>query len=1141
MNIIDDERLLREYSATGSEAAFAALVRRYMNVVWSAARRQVSDASVADEITSAVFLVLAQKARSLREDTILTGWLLRTTRLVAANAVRREARRQQREQEIMNTLLLRSESDAAWMHIAPLLDEALVRLGERDRDAVALRFFDERSFHDIGQVLGITEDNAQKRVSRALEKLRGHLERHGVKVPAATLAAALAANCVQGAPASLVVTVAAAGSGVLAGSSSLPALAQATVEALAWARFKVVAGLGLVVLGTLATVLGLTARKAGWSLATSSAAPIAAASAGTIPALARTKASAPSPAAPPTAEQFRFQVLDGSSGSPIPNAALTLVQVTDNAQRRTNQFTTDRNGMAFLPRPQVEVTNWNYRIEVQRDGYVPVLVSWSFAQGDRFAEFPREHATWLERGTEIGGLVLGELNEPVVGAQVVFSVSGTSPFDAKERERRTWMGSYHREVTDLQGHWHCDHVPTNFGVISYELVHPEYQATNYYVTAPENPRTRTPSVTKAALIEQSAVMTVKPGFTVAGQVVDEAGKPLANAKVTQNHFFVKPGSSVFTDAQGHFSFRNARVGTLNLTIAAVGHAPTNHLFQVQPATNEFRYVLPVGRELRGRVLDEDSQPVDQARITTGPSPRNTQTIEWTGHSDATGRFEWLAAPAYQESYLITAPGFMMETNLQLHADGTEQLITLRKRAAEKHQYLRLAGQVTDGDTSQPLERFEVLVARPRVYGGSRSKAKGLPEFDDLDLAASGHEGRYQWLMDRPPSRFVTEVRSAGYLPVRTTNACGPDASIALNFMLHRATPIQGIVRSPTGHPIRGATVVLVTGRPFLPLESGGRLNLNSFKPQNGVFTNTAADGSYRLNPQLDAQWLVAVHASGIAELRMGAAGTNYSLDLKSWGRIEGQLKLGARDTTGLYVRLHSPQWAVNPDHAVSPYFRVTTQAEGRFRFEFVPPGEHSVSFEPDLPVGLALPAYSHTARITVSPGAAAQVQLGGAGRAVTGRVTVEGLGRVVNWRQDVHRLTSIHEYPKELNTYPRRADFDSLAAWTAAINRHNELRREYDSSPAGRATRLNRREYVLLFEPDGSFRVDDVLPGTYNLYIGVRETSVSPIRASSPVLGRAVSTVMVPELESGNGSAPVDLGVVPLKSSEKTNLVPSER
>ncbi len=169
----DDQQLLKRYAADGSEAAFSDLVARHVNLVYSVAlRRTGGDVELAKDVAQLVFRDLARKARRLPEAVLLAGWLHRATRFAAAQAVRAERRRHAHEQEAAVMNALRSESTPDWEHIRPLLDEALDRLGRRDRDALLLRFFEQRSLADIGTTLGLSEEAARKRVSRALEKVR---------------------------------------------------------------------------------------------------------------------------------------------------------------------------------------------------------------------------------------------------------------------------------------------------------------------------------------------------------------------------------------------------------------------------------------------------------------------------------------------------------------------------------------------------------------------------------------------------------------------------------------------------------------------------------------------------------------------------------------------------------------------------------------------------------------------------------------------------------------------------------------------------------------------------------------------------------------------------------------------------------
>lgn len=202
-----DAQLLREYAGNGSESAFSELVSRHADLVYSAALRQVIEPDFARDVAQSVFADLARKAKSLSGDVVLAGWLYRSTRFAALTFLRNERRRQNRERQAMQLLDPPGESSPDWDRIRPVLDEAMADLGDADRDALVLRFFKNEDLRAVGTALGTSEDAAQKRVTRALEKLRAFLLRRGVTLSSATLATALAGSAVQAAPAALAGTI----------------------------------------------------------------------------------------------------------------------------------------------------------------------------------------------------------------------------------------------------------------------------------------------------------------------------------------------------------------------------------------------------------------------------------------------------------------------------------------------------------------------------------------------------------------------------------------------------------------------------------------------------------------------------------------------------------------------------------------------------------------------------------------------------------------------------------------------------------------------------------------------------------------------------------------------------------------------
>ncbi len=220
-----DLDLLGQYARENSQEAFGELVRRHLDLVYSAALRQVRSPQLAEEVAQSVFADLARVAATSsspasRRDASplnsLTPWLYAVTRRTAIDAIRKESRRQQREQTAVEMNAMNATA-SDWLPIEPLLDDAMESLDAADRSAVLLRYFENKSLREVGEALGTSDDTAQKRVSRAVERLREFFTKRNVTVGASGLAVLISANAVQAAPVGLAVTISSAA--ILAGTS----------------------------------------------------------------------------------------------------------------------------------------------------------------------------------------------------------------------------------------------------------------------------------------------------------------------------------------------------------------------------------------------------------------------------------------------------------------------------------------------------------------------------------------------------------------------------------------------------------------------------------------------------------------------------------------------------------------------------------------------------------------------------------------------------------------------------------------------------------------------------------------------------------------------------------------------------------
>ncbi len=854
--------------------------------------------------------------------------------------------------------------------------------------------------------------------------------------------------------------------------------------------------------------------------------------------------------------ELAVRVMDAAGGAPLTNATVALEVTDDEESFHFGEARADAQGICRLPYPPQQTVAFN--LLVRAPNRIPQVLS--EAKASR-AGLSREFTASLQRGIAVGGVVKASDGQPVAGAEVVvYKITKTSPREYTRIDHDT-------ATTDAGGKWTSSSVPADFAGFRFEVSHPNYRPAIYAMPgavevsaettvsssgpvrierlengttmmiqedgsgrirrtlmprAPTRP-VRALEVTSNALLAASAEMTLSPAILVSGVVLDSEGQPAPDLEVIfQRNNPSYERKHLTTDAQGRFRVMAAEPGDGALIVLRSGQAPQYRPLSIEPNLAPIEIRLRPARVLRGRVLDRQQRPVPGARVRLDEWRGTADLLRFQAITDDQGRFAWTGAPTDPVTLYVSASNhYNMRQSISVNSD--ELTLYLNRQPG-------VSGKVYDAETRKPIDLFSII--KGRKYSPNEPRIRW-----ERNDTGRGRNGEYAVRLDeyyfQPEARIMIEA--PGYVPQISRGFQSADA-YTNDFALTKGQGLSGVIQTADGAPAANATVLLVDNDESGYMDTPGQFRSNS---SGGDSTRADAQGRFEFSPKLEAEWILIAHEQGFAEVRADKLASNGRVVLQPWARVKGVMRVGDTPEPDQTVRLqHRYDRYYEPGNrssGLSLYLKAEPDEAGNFVFEKVPPGQRQIYVEyrfkerqyGETPLSHGLP-------LAVEPGATLDVMLGGAGRKVLGRVKVIG-GEVtdVDWRRDVHKLTLILP-PEPGLPQPDMSKATTPEAQQRVWQEFNRRQREFSRSAAGRARELAERTYVLVFDTNGAFRVDNVPPGKYMLSILANDPEEENYRQR--MIGSVNKQIEVPDVAGAKVNEPFDVGTLEMTIRGKLKI-----
>lgn len=576
--------------------------------------------------------------------------------------------------------------------------------------------------------------------------------------------------------------------------------------------------------------------------------------------------------------------------------------------------------------------------------------------------------------------------------------------------------------------------------------------------------------------------------SITGRVVDELGVPIPNAEVRVGHY-AENNVAATAGEDGRFSLAVRDSKTKVILVSAPGKAIELANLSERPGAGDRTVVLNPSRTLKIRIMDEKGQPIPGVQVSGDEWRGTALLVHFT--TDKDGCVEWHEAPVGGVEYFISKPGYCQLLNLKLEATGNVQEVMLPR-------VLKIAGRVSDVGTSHPVEKFEVMPVlqfEENVVTTDRSRMKECCD------------GVFSFEFDRPDVSYALRIEADGYRTQMTPFVRVGERTHELDVEMQQAASCAGVVLTYEGTPATNADVFLAT--PTMPVELSGRTG----RGNNNLATKTNENGVYRFPAQFDSYRIVVVADEGFADMVCHADEQPGPMRLQPWSRVGGAVTQAGQPMPGQTVTLKPIRLDDPGVPRVNNLLLTKTKEDGAYSFAYVPPGKHSLQSVVSIWQASELTS-SEAVPLEINPGQDHQVQLGGNGTDIVGRVRPVGESEVnlsFSLNYLLHKSAGIAP-PDELASM----GFNWTTGWNDTWNR----------TPEGVVYQKCLHHWMVKLARDGSFRICGVPAGEYELSFQLYERPVDGCLVS------ALGTKRVSfEMNEQETEQELDLGLIEIPVS----------